>query len=255
MGFRDRFFTPRVARAVTSPSAILAVGAGVALGVLAGSWILALGLGMLAYGARVLAAVPRAAGGPDTAIAPRSLDQPWRGAVEQVQSARRNFDRATSGVAEGPLKERLAGVAERLDTAVAEAWRIARAGHVLTRGRKQIDSTRIESELNYARSRPAGNTTAETIAAMESQLASAARLDATIQDTHDRLVLLDARTDEAVARAVELSVSQADDQAIGELDTDVGRIVGDLEALRLAIEETHGGHSTYGDTAGSSGTT
>jgi hypothetical protein len=84
---------------------------------------------------------------------------------------------------------------------------------------------------------------------MESQLASAARLDATIQDTYDRLVLLDARTDEAVARAVELSVSQADDQAIGELDSDVGRIVGDLEALRLAIEETHGGPSAHGGTA------
>ncbi|MEZ5268274.1 MAG: hypothetical protein R2789_06795 [Microthrixaceae bacterium] len=27
-----------------------------------------------------------------TAISPRSLDQPWKGAVEQVQNARRNFD-------------------------------------------------------------------------------------------------------------------------------------------------------------------
>lgn len=255
MSFRDRFFTPRVARAVTSPSAILAVGAGLALGVLAGSWILAVGLGVLAYGARVLAAVPRASGGADTAIAPRSLDQPWRGAVEQVQNSRRDFEEATHAVVEGPLKDRLDGVADRLDRAVQEAWRIASAGNVLSRGRKQIDTTRIESELGHARSRPAGSTTAETIAAMESQLASAARLDATIRNTYDRLILLDARTDEAVARAVELSVSQVDDQAIGELDSDVGQIVGDLEALRLAIEETHGGPSAHGNTAGSGGTT
>jgi uncharacterized MAPEG superfamily protein len=249
MGFRDRFFTQRVARTVTSPSAIVATGAGVALGVILGFGFWAIGLGVLAYGARVLAAVPRKTGRGDTAISPRSLDQPWRGAVEQVQNARRNFDEATRSVADGPLRDRLDGVAARLDTAVAEAWRIAQAGHVLTKGRKQIDSTRIGSELNHARSRPAGSTTSETIAAMESQLASAARLDATIQDTYDRLVLLDARTDEAVARAVELSVSQADDQAIGELDSDVGRIVGDLEALRLAIEETHGGPSAHGGTA------
>lgn len=249
MAFRDRFFTPQVARAVTSPSAILAVGAGAAIGVLAGFGIGAIGLGALAYGIRVLAAVPRSAGGPQAAIAPRSLDQPWRGAVEQLQNARRSFDVATSSMADGPLKERLAGLAENLDTAVAEAWRIASAGNALTKGRKQIDTTRIQSELGYARSRPAGSTTAETIAAMESQLTSAARLDATIQDAHDRLVLLDARTDEAVARVVELSVSQVDDQTIGELDSDVGRIVGDLEALRLAIEETHGGPGTHGGTA------
>ncbi len=247
MSFRDRFFTPRVARAVTSPSAILALGLGAALGVLFGGsnpvlWAVALGL--VAYGIRVLAAVPGERPGRAGAIAPRSLDSPWREAVEQVQNSRRDFEEATSSVAEGPLKERLDGVATRLDDAVLEAWRIASAGNVLSRGRKQIDTTRIESELAYERSRPQGSTTAATIAAMEAQLASAERLDATIRDTHDRLVLLDARTDEVVTRAVELSVSQVDEQVVGELDSDVGRIVGDLEALRLAIEETHGSSAT-----------
>ncbi|MCB1270759.1 MAG: hypothetical protein M9942_02305 [Microthrixaceae bacterium] len=252
MSFRDRFLTPGVARAITSPSAIVATGAGVSVGVLAGMGPWSILLGLAAWAARVLAAVPRARGGRDTAIAPRSLDQPWRGAVEQVQDSRRDFDEATRGVAEGPLRDRLGGVAKRLDTAVAEAWRIAKAGNLLSRGRKQIDTTRISSELHYARNRPEGATKAETIAAMEAQLASAARLDATIQDTYDRLVLLDARTDEVVARAVELAVSQADEQALGELDSDVGRIVGDLEALRLAIEETDdrpaapGGPTTMG---------
>ena len=42
-----------------------------------------------------------------------------------------------------------------------------------------------------------------------------------------------------MTRAVELSVSQSDPDAVATLDTDVGQIVGDLEALRLAIEETH----------------
>ncbi|MEZ5237543.1 MAG: hypothetical protein R2716_00765 [Microthrixaceae bacterium] len=51
------------------------------------------------------------------------------------------------------------------------------------------------------------------------------------------------------SRAVELAVSQADERALGELGADVGRIVGDLEALRLAIEETHGGPATSGGTS------
>ncbi|MFV0317906.1 MAG: hypothetical protein ACK5O2_13220 [Microthrixaceae bacterium] len=240
MSFRDRFFTPQVANAITSPSAIVATGAGAAVGIVAGWGVLgAVVLGVLAFGARVLVAVPRKTRGGAGAISPRSLDQPWRGAVEQVQNARRNFDEATRTAVEGPLRERLDAVGSRLDTAVAEAWRIAQAGHVLTKGRKQIDTTRIESDLGYARSRPASDSRDATITAMEAQLASAARLDATISSTYDRLVLLDARTDEAVARAVELSVSQADEAALGALDTDVSQIVGDLEALRLAIEETH----------------
>ncbi|MCB9387445.1 MAG: hypothetical protein H6517_06420 [Microthrixaceae bacterium] len=249
MSFRDRFFTPRVARAVTSPSAIVAAGAGAAVGILFGLGVLgAVAFAVVGYAIRVLAAVPASRTSSSTAISPRSLDQPWKGAVEQVQNARRNFDAATRTVAEGPLKDRLDGVAARLDTAVQEAWRIAQAGHVLTKGRKQIDTTRIESDLGYARSRPASASRDATITAMEAQLASAARLDATISDTYDRLVLLDARTDEAVARAVELSVSQADDDSVRALDTDVTKIVGDLEALRQAIEETHSpGAPTSGD--------
>ncbi len=241
MSFRDRFFTPRVADAITSPSAIVVAGAAAAIGIVIGLGFWSIGLAVLAYGARVLAAVPRAGAGTGARISSRSLDSPWRQAMHQVTDARRRFDDAISGAAEGPLKERLEAVALRLDTAVAEAWRIAQAGQVLSRGRKQIDTTRIQSDLDYARSRPGGSTTAETIAAMEAQLGSAARLDTTIQQTYDQLVLLDARTDEAVARAVELSVSQTDDRMVGELDSDVGLIVSDLEALREAIEETHGG--------------
>lgn len=248
MSFRDRFYTPKVARAITSPSAIVATGAGAAVGILIGLGpIGALVLGALAFGARVLAAVPRESGSGIPAVAPRSLDQPWRGAVEQVQDAMRRFDEAVSTLADGPLRERLDGVAGRLDAALQEAWRIGRAGNLLSRGRKRIDTTRITAELNHARAQAPTPRQADTVAAMESQLASAARIDTTIADAYDRLVLLDARTDEAVARAVELSVSQSDPDAVITLDTDVSNIVGDLEALRLAIEET--------GTAGQSGST
>ena len=251
MSFRDRFYTPRVARAVTSPSAILATGAGAALGVLVGLGpIGAVALGAVAFGARVLAAVPRKDTSGVPPVAPRSLDQPWRGAVEQVQDARRRFDDAVSTLSEGPLRERLDGVAERLDSALQVAGRIGRAGHLWSRGRKRIDTTRIDAELRHARAQPATPRQAETIAAMEAQLASAARIDTTIADAYDRLQLLDARTDEAVARAVELSVSQSDPDAVGILAADVSNIVGDLEALRLAIEETDGTGGTTGASPG-----
>jgi hypothetical protein len=57
---RDRFFTPPVARAMTSPLGIVLAGAGAAVGVATGMGVVgAIGLGALAWGGRVAAAIPR----------------------------------------------------------------------------------------------------------------------------------------------------------------------------------------------------
>jgi len=241
--FRDRFFTPPVARAITSPSAILLTGAGAAIGILAGLGpIGAVVLGAGAFAGRVLAAVPRAPKRPG--IVPRQLDEPWRSLVEDILDAGRRFDRALDGVREGPLRERLGDLRARLDTAIDEAWRIASAGNSLGHGRRQIDTDDVLAELQRVEAAPRTPRSEQTIAAIRSQLQAAERLDATIADTYDRLRLLDARIDETVTRTVELSVTQADADALGDLagpggvGAEMDSIVGDMEALRQAVEET-----------------
>ncbi len=62
-------------------------------------------------------------------------------------------------------------------------------------------------------------------------------MDAIVRDARDRLRLLDARLDEAAARAVELSVDANDEGMLG-LSSDVDNVVSDMEALRQALEET-----------------
>ena len=65
LSFRDRFFSPQVGRVVTSPSAILALGAGVAVGVLAtistgglaAPIVAGIAGGALGYGGRVALAI------------------------------------------------------------------------------------------------------------------------------------------------------------------------------------------------------
>ena len=69
------------------------------------------------------------------------------------------------------------------------------------------------------------------------QLATADRMDATVRNSESRLRLLNARLDEAVTRAVELSVSQADSTSTGALRADVAGIVDEMEALRQAMVE------------------
>ena len=235
--FRDRFLTPKVAHAITSPSAIVLAGAGASAAILVGLGpIGAVALGAGAFAARVLAAVPRAPKRPG--INPKELQEPWRGLVQEILDASRRFDRALQGVKAGPLRDRLADLGDRLTTGVDEAWRIASAGDQLANGRRQIDTARVHAELQQARAMPPTERSGQTIAAIEAQLASAARLDATINDTYDRLRLLDARIDETVTRTVELSVTQTDADAIGGLGDEVESIVDDMEALRQAVEES-----------------
>jgi hypothetical protein len=237
MAFRDRFLTPKVARATTAPSAIVATGAGAALGILVGLGpIGAVVLGGAAWATRVLAAVPGAPRRP--AIEPRRLAEPWRGVMSGVLDARRRYDRAVTSVRPGPLRDRLTDVGVRMDTAVDEAWRIAGAGNTLSDGRRQIDTDAIQRDLDAATAAPRTERSDRTVEAIRSQLDAAQRLDRTIYDTYDQLRLLDARIDETVTRTVELSVSQTGGSDLGGLDAEVDSIVTELEALRQAVEET-----------------
>ena len=240
--FRDRFFTPPVARAVTSPSGIVLAGAGASVGILAGlpvvGWAV---LGALAYGARVMAAVPKGAVGER--IDPFALNEPWRRFVAGAVSARRKFDEATRAAKPGPLRDRLDEIGGRLEDAVQECWRVACQGQALSDGKAKLDTKEAERELadierSLGGAEPAPDSTeAGTIAALRAQLASAQRMDATITDARDRLRLLDARMDESVARAVELSVQAERVDELGGLGDDIEGIVGDMEALREGLEE------------------
>jgi hypothetical protein len=236
--FRDRFFTPKVARAMTSPLGIVLAGAGAAAGIVVGLPIAAaVGLGAVAWGGRVLAAVPRAA--PSARVAPSSLSEPWRTYAAQAEDAKRRFDRIVASVAPGPLRERLHQLSGRLDEGVDESWRIARRGHELVGAIGQIDTASARAELAELRrsvgSRAPTSAQAQTAQALQAQLASADRLAALADSSRDRLRLLDARFDELVARTVEVSVGTGDTDVLGD---DVDGLVTELESLRIAMEET-----------------
>lgn len=232
--FRDRFLTPPVARAITSPLGIVLAGAGASAAILAGLPIAAIiGVGAAAWAVRVAVAVPRNATDARH-IDPFALQDPWRTFVRNAQQARRKFDDAVHNARGGPLKDRLSGIGARLDDAVSECWRVARQGQALGDARRQLDTSEAERELAALdQSSPSQSRTAE---ALQAQIASARRLENTIIDTRDQLRLLDARMDEAVARAVELSV-RGGDADLGGLGNDVDGLVGDMEALRQGLEE------------------
>ena len=121
------------------------------------------------------------------------------------------------------------------------------AGDAVVSARSLINRPGVEAELaeiRALRSADDADSLASTEQALLMQLATADRMDATLRESESRLRLLNARLDEAVTRAVELSVSQADSTSTGALRADVAGIVDEMEALRQAMAEVRAADAT-----------
>lgn len=241
LSLRDRFLTRPVARALLDSPAILAAGAGASVAIVAGLPLLVAPLaGAVAWALRVAAAVPR--NEPRARIDPFALPDPWRGFVVEALKAQVRYEQVVAGAEAGPIRERLRTIGERIDDGVHEAWRIARRGAQLVEARRGIDADDARRNLSRLQSGsvPSGSATERTAQALRSQVEAAERLDDTIVAARDQLQLLDARLDESVARAAELSVRIGDVAELGPVGADVDGLVQEMEALRLALEETSG---------------
>ncbi len=239
----ERARTPAVARAATAPSAVLLAGAGMSAAILGGVPLLAAaGVGALAWAARVAMALPRRP--KAERVNPFALHEPWRHLVLDAKDARSRFEKVVDQARPGPLRDHLAALGRRLDHAVTECWRIARQGHALQAGLAQLDAPGVTAELHEVRAElrtahgPAATALERAERALESQLSSYERIAAVSDDARTRLRVLNAQLDEAVARALELALGGDDLSGLSPLSADVESLVGELEALRQAVEET-----------------
>ncbi|MGH8976477.1 MAG: hypothetical protein ACRDV7_00270 [Acidimicrobiia bacterium] len=251
-GLPEHLKSRRTAAAVMSPAAIIAAGAGASVAILAGVPLLACAaVGGIAYGAVVALKLPRRPK-PLKGIDPKALSQPWARYVHEALQARRRYDEVVRTAHAGPIRDRLIEIGARIDEAVQECWRVARHGDALEDGVTSLNLKDVAYRLGQIRdSRPESPGAAEsfdrTVEALEAQLASGQRLADVAQDARHRLEVLDARMDEAVARAVELSLSADDAAELSGLGADVDQLVDDMEALRQGLEEV--GRTARGGTS------
>ncbi len=242
MTFRERLFTRRTAAAITSPPAILRAGGGTAAAVLAGAPLaLAAAVGVVGWAGWVAWRMPRAVPDPTADVDPRRLRDPWRWDVKEAQDARRRYAAAVAGVRSGPLRDRLAEIGERVGDGVAECWRIARHGQDLEEAlARLVPVEQVQQRLGTLDRQPSSPTNERLRAALRAQVDTYRRIEQIAADARERLQVLEVRLDEAVARAVELSLRIDDPVELGGLGDDVDRLVGEMEALRRGIEETAG---------------
>lgn len=236
----ERFLNARTARAVTAPQAIVLGGLGTALAIVGGLPIIAAaGIGVLAWGARVALGLPRSPR-PDR-IDPFTLGVPWRKSVHEALKAQRRFNDAVRKADAGPLRDHLREIGQRIDTGVRECWRVAQRGAAIESGLKTLDVEGTKRDLvdveRELRGDPTDTRLQQTRDSLRAQLHTAQRMIDAVQDARNQLRLLDARLDEAVTRAVELSLRSAPDADVSGLGSDVESLVTDMEALRSALED------------------
>lgn len=239
--FRDRLLSPQGARAVASPLGIaLAVGAAVAAVVAGLPLPAALVVLVVVWLANVWRLVPRPPRQPR--IDPFTLHDPWRRYVQNALQARTRFAEAAERTPPGPLRDRLREIAARVETGVEESWQVAQRGEALVQARQGIDLGDVDRQLREAGgagdSGEADPARDRVVQSLEGQRATAARLDGVIANARDQLRLLDAGLDEAVARTLELSAHAQAGTGVDGLGRDVDELVTEIEALRLALEET-----------------
>ncbi len=238
MTFKDRFLTPQVARAMLSPLAIVATALGASLAI-ALSWpFLAIAAsGAAGWATRVGVALPRAKsqpGGPSkSALA--ALSNPWQSFYRDASSTKEQFDQTIANAKKGPLQQRLTQMSARLDLALEKAWTLSSHGHALSQARKRIDVATAMRELEQFEGAANSEIAKRTQSSLQAQIDSAKRIDEITHDAYDRLTLINAHLDEAVAQAAVLSVTAQTPSELSDLDHEVSDIVEEMGALEQAL--------------------
>lgn len=230
----SRRLEPTVFLAMISPITVgLVVGAGALARILTGSWAVAVLAGLVTWIVRVLVAtrIAKRVRGLDRRIDPFALREPWRFFVRDALNARQRFAEALDEADGGPLRDRLHEIETNLDQAVSVTWEVAQRGQQLTDARRRIDLASLERTLESTAPDDARHTAAAA------QKASHERLRRREDDTRERLEVLDARLDETVVRAAELSTRTGGAIELDQLAGQVTGMVDELDSLRIALDE------------------
>jgi hypothetical protein len=165
----------------------------------------------------------------DPDLAPRR----FAGSVAAALDARRRYAEIVGRARPGPVRNRLAMLGARVDEGVGAVWAtVTRAGDIEAT-LADLGPERVTAEYKDAKRSGADPELVEVLA---QRFTSVQRLLNTLDDTDERLRLLDARLGATVARAAEVALSASQD-GVDDVGAELDGVVDDLTALRLALDE------------------
>ena len=184
--------------------------------------------------------------GPPTPIVDLgAVSAAWRPAVAQALDARDRFERIASRVPAGPLRQRLDDLGARIDSGVAAAHGLAQraAAHEATLADLRPDAVtaRVKDARRAVSTAEAAGRDATveraTLDALLAQHAATMRVWDAVDDTRDRLAVVNQRLEEAVVHAAAVSTGGTiDDPALARVEADLASAGDELAALGRALD-------------------
>lgn len=175
----------------------------------------------------------QAADDPLAHVDPRGAPQRFAPLVAGALETRGRYRALVGSLPDGPIRDRLAVAGGRVDAGVVTMWDTVQRAGELERLLASLDPDRVTDE--YKRAKRAGDDPA-LAEALGQRFASVQRLLNALDDTEERLRLLDVRLGAAVARAAEVAVGGAAGTA-DDVSAELDGVVDELTALRAALDE------------------
>jgi len=230
--------TLSVSEAAFAPSTLLITGGAAAVTVAVGLAIpFVAGVGAVTWGA--CTAITRFRHRAE-AIDPFSLPAEWRAYVASAQTSQRRYREQCERSREGEVKGRLQEIGVSVDSGVRECWSTAKRGDALERALHDLDLDRARQRLAAAEADHQSSPTPtreRTVASLRARVQSGERMQALLDDTRQQLDMLDARLEEAVMMAIELSHRTGSLGAANAVGSAVDEAVQDLQTLGTALDE------------------
>jgi hypothetical protein len=166
-------------------------------------------------------------------VDPWAVSPRFSGAVQGALEARRRYADIVRRTRPGPVQERLAGLGARVDDGVSAVWATATRASDIEATLAGLEPERVTDQYKDAKRSGADP---ELVEALSARFTSVQRLLNTLDDTDERLRLLNTHLAATVARAAEVALSASADGADAVSD-ELDGVVGDLTALRSALDE------------------
>jgi hypothetical protein len=172
---------------------------------------------------------------PLAGVDPGAVSPRFGAAVTAALDARRRYGDVLAGIRPGPVRDQLAALAVRVDAGVLAVWETTRRATDVARTLDALDPDRVTDD--YKRAKRAGDDP-ELEEVLAQRFGSVQRLLNTLDDTDERLRLLDARLGAVVAGAAEVALGTVGGAGdVDALGAELDGVVDDLGALRSALDE------------------
>jgi hypothetical protein len=163
-----------------------------------------------------------------TAVSPR-----FAGPVVDALEARRRYAAVLAGMHDGPARAALESIGGRVDAGVLAVWDTVTRASAVEHAVSALDPAAVAHEYKQARR---SGTDPDLESVLGQRFASVQRLLNALDDTEDRLRLLDARLGAAVAGAAEVALG-ASGTGADDLGAALDGVVDELDALRRALDD------------------